>query len=80
MDEMPNMNPPRTPTGKQVEEMIFNCLGNTYSKKSDDFHDDLYEKIPIHLSKKSTFDSCKGTLYYSCNHFTRKPLLILSDW
>ena len=25
---MPNMNPPRTLTGKQVEEMIFNCLHN----------------------------------------------------
>ena len=44
------------------------------------FHEDRYEKIPIRCSKKSTFDSCKGTQYYSCDHFTRKISLILSDW
>ena len=134
---MPSMNPPRTLTGKQVEEMIFNYLHNKryvgnqvkryfgstkpldiMQKWNNDielykdtsavvkpfgiepaqtpswkryhayvategvpiFHEDLYEKIPIRCSKKSTFDSCKGTQYYSCDHFTRKISLILSDW
>ena len=115
---MPYMNPPRILTGKQVEEMIFNCLHNKnyvgnqvqryfgstkpvdiMQKWNNDielykdtsavvkpfgiepgqnpswrryheyvategvpiFHDDLHEKIPIRCSKKSTFDSCKGT-------------------
>ena len=44
------------------------------------FHEDLYKKNPIRCSKKSIFDSCKGTQYYSCDHFTRKISLILSDW
>ena len=117
---MPNMNPPRTLTGKQVEEMIFNCFHNKsyvayqvkryfgwtkpldiMQKWNNDielykdtsavvkpigiksgqflswrryheyvategvpiFHDDLFEKFPIRCSKKSTFDSCKGTQY-----------------
>jgi hypothetical protein len=134
---MPSMNPPRTLTGKQVEEMIFNCLHNKsyvenqvkryfgstkpldiMQKWNNDielykdtsavvkpfgiepaqtpswkryhayvategvpiFHEDLYKKNPIRCSKKSIFDSCKGTQYYSCDHFTRKISLILSDW
>ena len=115
---MPKTNPPRTLSGKQVEEMIYNFLHNRsyvgnqvqryfgwtkpvdiMQKWNNDielykdtsavekplgiesgqapswrryhqyvategvpiFHDDLHEKIPIRCSKKSTFDSCKGT-------------------